>query len=161
MKRITKFTLLGIGALIVVGSFAACSHYRGPEQRAQWMVEKVTNELELNEVQQTKLKRLSDEMMDARKRFKQQFEGSHEQLLALFEQPTLDQNKMLTLVQSHTQAINDGAPGIIASMSEFYDDLTTEQQAEIREFMQEHRDEGHRWGHNNRKSDDSIEEVSR
>lgn len=140
MKRITKISLVVVGTLVLVGAFSACRHHHDPEERAQWMQNKVTKKLELNDTQQLQLKQVSDEMMDARQSMKQQFGDSREQLLGLFEQPTLDQAQILNLLQSHTQAFNERAPGIVAAVGEFYDGLNPDQQAEIREFMHEHRD---------------------
>ena len=139
MKRVTKISLVIVSTLLLVGAFSACRHHHDPEDRAQWMQDKVTKKLELNDTQQLKLKQLSDEMMAARMAMKQQFGDSREQLLVLIEQPTLDQQQIFNLIQSHTQAFNETAPGIVAALGDFYDDLNAEQQAQIREFMQEHR----------------------
>ena len=55
MKRISKYSILVVGALIVVGAFSACSFHGGPEHRAQWVMEKVTKKLKLNDAQQVQL----------------------------------------------------------------------------------------------------------
>jgi len=140
MKRLTKISLISAGALIIVTTISACNHFSKPENRAEWMVDKVTSKLELNEVQQTKLKQLSDEMLSSRKMMRLQFADSHEQIITLFEQTTLDQNKALAIVQSKTQFIEAQAPQMIASFANFYDSLDAEQQAEIKDFMQEHKE---------------------
>jgi Spy/CpxP family protein refolding chaperone len=147
MKTISKIAIVTAGALVVVGSLAACSYHHDPEHRSQWMQEKVTKKLELNDTQQQQLKSVSDEMLNARESMEQQLGNDREQVLALLDQPTLDQDKVLDMIQSHTQAINEGAPGIVAALGDFYDKLSAEQQAEVREFVEEHR--GHRghWDH--------------
>ncbi len=146
MKRLTKLALIGAAALVVVGSISACGHHRDPEQRAQWMVQKVTKKLELNDAQQAKLKALSDEMLNARKAMKQEFKDDREQVLALLDQRQMDQDKMLGMTQSHTQTVNAQAPKIVAAMAGFYDSLTLEQQAKIRTFVAENHGHGP-WGH--------------
>ena len=138
MKRISKFSIFAIGALVVIGSFSACSFRGDPEHRTQWILEKVTKKLELDDAQQVQLKNVSEEILAAREATKQQFGGDREALLALLEQPTLDQDKILSLVRSRTEALNERAPDVIAAVGEFYDGLTAEQQAQIHEFAQEH-----------------------
>jgi protein CpxP len=147
MKRISKFSILVVGALVVIGSFSACSFRGDPEQRAQWMQEKVAKKLELDDAQQVQLKNVSEQILAAREGTKEQFGDDREQLLALLEQPTLDQDKILSLVRSRTEALNERAPDVIAAIGEFYDGLTAEQQAQIREFAQQHHGSRHHGGH--------------
>lgn len=146
MKRISKYSILVVGALIVVGAFSACSFHGGPEHRAQWVMEKVTKKLKLNDAQQVQLNNVSEEIKAAREATEQQFGDDREQLLALLEQPTLDQDKILSLVRSRTEAFNERAPDIVAAVGEFYDGLTGEQQAKVREFAKEHQESGHHRG---------------
>ena len=84
MKRITKFVIIGTGALLLVGTFTACHRHREPEQRAEWMMEKVSKELKLDTAQQEKLKTLSDEMLAVRKAMRQEFGTDREQVIRIF-----------------------------------------------------------------------------
>jgi protein CpxP len=145
MKRITKFVIIGTGALLLVGSISACHRHREPEQRAEWMMEKVSKELKLDQAQQAKFKVLSDEMLATRKAMKQEFGDDREQVLSLLEQPKLDQAKILGMVREHTQAINNSAPKVVAALGDFYDSLTLEQQAEVREFVKERHGHHRHW----------------
>lgn len=144
MKRITKISLIGAGTLAMILTISGCNHFSSPENRAEWMVDRINNKLELTDVQQTKLKALSEEMLSSRKAMKLKFSDSHNQVAALFEQTTLDQNKALGILQSHTQMIEEQAPVMISAFANFYDSLDIEQQAEVREFMQEHKNRRHR-----------------
>ena len=124
----------------MITTISGCSHFRSPENRAQWMVEEVTDELELTETQQVKLKTLSDEMLSTRTSMKEQFGETREQMVALFDQPMLDQDKALNIIKSHTQMVDERAPVMVTAFADFYDSLDTVQQEEIREFMQKHND---------------------
>jgi protein CpxP len=147
MKRITKYSIIVLGTLVVVGSIIACSSHRDPEHRAQWVLEKVGKKLELDETQQVQLKNVSEEILAARVAMKQQVGEDQLQLLALLEQPTLDQDTVLTLIRSRTEDFNERAPDIVAAAGEFYDGLTVQQQSEVREFIQEHKGARRNWGH--------------
>lgn len=142
MKRVTKFSLIGAGALAIITTISGCNHFSSPENRAEWMVDKVSSKLELNDVQQTRLRALSDEMLSSRKAMKTKLSESHEQVTALFEQTTLDQKKALGIVQLHTQTVEEQAPIMISAFANFYDSLDVEQQAKVREFMKEHKERG-------------------
>lgn len=147
MKRLTKISLIGAGALVALTTISGCSHFRSPESRAEWMVDRVSSKLELNETQQAKLKSLSDEMLSTRKEMKLKFGDSREQVAALFEQSVLDQGKAVSIVKSHTKMVDEKAPVMVSAFADFYDSLDVEQQAEVREFIQEHkgRHSGHRF----------------
>ena len=148
MKRISKIVIIAGGAVLLAGSIAACSHHRGPEQRAEWMMEKVSKELKLDEAQQAKLKVLSDDMLAVRKQMRSEFGSDRDQVLGLLDQPKLDQAKILGMVKEHTQTINQQAPKIVAALGDFYDSLSPEQQAEVRKFAKEHHEHHHRhWDH--------------
>ena len=139
MKRLSKLLMLGTGVVFLAGSVTACSHhYRSPEHRSQWMVEKMTKELDLNDVQQARLQVLNKEMQSTRQSMKQQFTDNHEQVLNLLDQPKLDQARVLGMIESHTRNINQRAPKLVSAMAEFYDSLSAEQQARVREHLREH-----------------------
>jgi Spy/CpxP family protein refolding chaperone len=148
MKRMTKFIVFGTGAVLLAGSIAACSHHRTPEKRAEWMTEKVSKELKLDDAQQARLKTLSDEMLSVRKQMRQEFGNDRNEVLSLLDQSKLDQAKLLGMVKEHTRTINEQAPKVVAALGDFYDSLSPEQQAEVRKFIQEHREHHHRrWDH--------------
>ncbi|NOR51489.1 MAG: hypothetical protein GQ470_02615 [Gammaproteobacteria bacterium] len=140
MKRLTKISVIAAGALVMITTISGCSHFRSPENRAQWMVEEVTDELELTETQQLKLKTLSDEMLSTRTSMKEQFGESREQMVSLFDYPMLNQDKALKIIKSHTQMVDEQAPVMVTAFADFYDSLDSEQQIEVREFMQKHND---------------------
>ncbi len=138
MKRVTKYSLITVGVIVIVGAFSTFRHFKDPEHRIQWVVDEVTEELELTEPQQVKLQELRVEVAATHKAAKQKLRDSKGQFHALFEATTLDQGEAVTLVSSHTQFIDDRAPVIAAAFGNFYDSLTTHQQNEIRGFLRKH-----------------------
>lgn len=148
MKRISKIVIITSGAVLLAGSIAACSHHhRTPEQRAEWMTEKVSKELKLDDAQQAKFKALSEDMLAVRKQMRSEFGSDRDQVLDLLDQPKLDQARILGMVKEHTRTINEQAPKIVAAMGDFYDSLSPEQQAEVREFVKEHHGHHRHWNH--------------
>jgi len=110
MKRTTKISLIVVGLIVTVGAFSSFNHFRNTENRVQWLVDEVTEELR----------------------------ESKEQFRALFDTPKLDQDQAVSLVASHTQFVDQHTPIVVAAFGDFYDSLNTDQQSEIRGFLQKH-----------------------
>ncbi|MDH5185032.1 MAG: Spy/CpxP family protein refolding chaperone [Gammaproteobacteria bacterium] len=151
MNRFTRLVIIGSGAVLIIGSITACSHkYREPEYRATKMLEWVADDLELNDVQKDKLTKLSEKMLQSRKNMREQFSRSKDEINQMLSQPTLDQKKILAMVRTHTQSMNEQAPDIIAAMADFYNTLSSEQRVKLREHMDKmHKRHGggHHYGH--------------
>lgn len=146
MKRSTKIATGIISAVVLVGSLAACGPHRSPEERADRMVEKISDKLELSAPQVANLEQLKTTVLDSRQRMRTEHEQLHQSIDEIISQPTLDQQRILELVREKTATINQEAPEIVAAMANFYDNLDLEQQADLRDKIREHR-EHRRWHH--------------
>lgn len=148
MTRISKYSIIGLIGVALLGGAVACSHhYKDPEHRAEYFQSKITKELDLNEVQQAKLQSMVEVMMQVRQEMKAEFENSHQSIDALLQQPQLDRDGMLAMVNRHTTMMNQNAPRVVNAMADFYDSLNDEQRAELREHISKHRGKGHHGGH--------------
>ena len=148
MKTWIKRTLIGaLGATVLLGGLAACSHPRGPmsEERIGELrgkaVDRISGKLDLNEAQKAKLGALADELLAQR----QALRGSAEpraELQAVIAGTQFDRAKAQALLEQKTQAVQGNGPKVIAALGDFYDSLNPEQQAKVRAFMAERR---HGW----------------
>jgi len=143
MKRLTKIAIVSSVLVIGAGMLAACGyHHKTPEERAEWIVKKVSDELDLNDMQKEKLDVVKTEMMKLRKEFNGDRASTRKQVLALVSQPTLDRDALMNMINVRTQAVSNDAPQIVAAFGDFYDSLNPEQQAKVREHIEkgmEHR----------------------
>jgi Spy/CpxP family protein refolding chaperone len=144
-KRIVIFFA---GGTVLAATLVACSHHRyhDPEKRGEWLVEKVTDELELNESQKRKLELVRQEIVLARKEIHADRESTRTEVLAMLEQPQLDRQKVLSMVEQKTASVNQHAPRIVNALGDFYDSLSEAQRQELRTHiaeMNEHRH--HHW----------------
>ena len=136
-----------IASIIAVAGLTACGwHSKSPEDKADYMVEKMTRKLELTESQVVELEKLKDELLSVREEFAGKREETHKSLRELFSHSTLDQQRFVALVRKQTDALNETAPSVISSIAGFYDNLTPEQQAMLREKISDHHGH-HRWYH--------------
>jgi protein CpxP len=139
MNIVIKRTLLAISGLALIGTLAACNHrdHRpDPEAFAQRIMDRVTEKLNLNEEQVARLNGVKEALMTARQEMRKERTDKKSELLSLLDQPTLDQQKALALVNERGDAIKAQAPQVIAAVAAFYDSLTPEQQQTLRTEIQ-------------------------
>ena len=141
-KRIIFFL---IGGALLTATVVACNHgmhFGTAEERGEWMVQKVSKELELNSIQQDKLVKLKNEFLSLRKELRDDRAQLRTDALAMLQQPTLDRDKANAMVSGQLATVNARSPAIIDAVANFYDSLDDTQRNEIREFIQhkiEHR----------------------
>ncbi|HBE93256.1 MAG TPA: hypothetical protein DDW55_12325 [Gammaproteobacteria bacterium] len=145
--KIAKRTIIymAAGALLVSG-VVACNHgmhFGSPEERGEWMVQKITKELNLNETQESRLVDVKDVFLDARKTMRGNRVQHSADVIAMLNQPTFDRDMANAIVSQYIETVNSRAPVIIDAIGNFYDSLDDAQRAELREFV-EHKMEHHR-----------------
>ncbi|MFN3494028.1 MAG: Spy/CpxP family protein refolding chaperone [Hydrogenophaga sp.] len=148
MKTWIKRTLIGaLGATVLVGGLTACGsrgdhrHSGGwSEERVTEMrgraIEKVSEKLELNEVQKQKLAVLADEMLAQRKALRGGMDNPRAEMKNLIAGEKFDRSRAQSLLDEKTAAVQMGGPRVIAAMADFYDSLTPAQQTQVREKME-------------------------
>jgi hypothetical protein len=137
-------TVLTVSVTTGVLAYGAHSAWKmSPDEKAEYMNSKITEKLELNNTQQENLKTLSVTILEMMHEVRSDRTEHMEMVEQLLTEPTLDQAKVLQMIQQKTQMINDKAPRIIASIAGFLDSLDSEQKKELREHMGEHMDRHH------------------
>jgi len=139
MKTRNKLLIGIVTAVAITGGLAACGHHHTAEERANYAVERISNKLDLDTNQVANLEQLKNSLMASRQRVideQGRIDDALEQLLA---NSTLDQQQVLTMIRQRTEAINREAPTIVAAAATFFDNLTPEQQAELRDKIREHK----------------------
>jgi Spy/CpxP family protein refolding chaperone len=143
-----KHLMLTAGAVVLAGTVAACHHPRfsqeAAEDHAAWMTGRVARDLELNDAQKAKLDALKTVLLATGTEAMKQREADRREVTELLAQPTLDRARASALVTHHTRAIEAKAPEVIAAAGDFYDSLTPDQQAKLREEIADHMDH-HPW----------------
>jgi len=139
MKPVTKKILFALGAVGLFASVAAYGHHQchDPEQKGNWIVEKISSELELTEPQVAKLEDVRDQMMNARKQMHQERKGARADVLQLLGQSSLDRDQSLAMINQRLDAIRGKAPQLVNALGDFYDSLTPVQQQELKERIEE------------------------
>ena len=141
--KLTKRTIIYItGIALITTSIVACN--RGtPEERGERMVQKVSEELELTETQQTRLTEVKNEFLEMRKTMRSDREQTKTDIQAMLQQPTFDRTMANSIVNQHIETIHSRSPVIIDAIGNFYDSLDDTQRAELREFIEDKMDHHH------------------
>ncbi len=154
MKRSTKIILgsvvgLGLVGAVTAKQFGACEY--GPDQRADWISQRVSDELNLTTVQQSELQNLKGSALAAFGSMREQ-KPAFSEIEALFA-TEFDQAKAIQLVESRSQTFTQKAPELIAAFANFYNTLDDSQRAEVSEMVENRMQHGPRgrrhgsWGH--------------
>ena len=153
MKTWIRRTLIGaLGAALLVGGLAACSHrYHGfgsgpvsAEDAAKWrerVLERAGKELQLDDAQKQRLGLVFDRLREQRNALVGT-QSPRAEVRALIDGAQFDRTRAQALVDSKTDALRSGSPQLIAAFADFYDGLNPEQQQKLRAWMDKR---GHRW----------------
>ncbi|MDH3634671.1 MAG: hypothetical protein OES20_08185 [Gammaproteobacteria bacterium] len=150
MKLSTKIitaVLLIAGSSGVVYAFSKHGDWgMSPEEKVEFLTDRVTKKLELDRGQQENFTRLAQMvaqlMMDARATRAQHVS----EIEALLEEPSFNQARALELVQQKILMVNEKAPLVIASLAVFLDSLSAEQKQELQGFLEHRHKHHHRYG---------------
>ena len=149
MTKSKKIILASVLSVLTLGGFAAyagagehCgfgSHGFGmqgfnPEKRADFMLQRMTNKLDLNTAQVANLKAVQQLFAEHFKEKKAQKGG---ELLALLDAPSLDQAQALHILESRGAERKAKAPEVIAAIATFTDSLSNEQRVKLKEILQQ------------------------
>ncbi len=146
MKKIAVIVISAItaGGIAIAGIAHA---YGDPQKRANKMVEKMSERMELNDYQETQLLALKDALMAMREDMRETRSQAGESVDELLSAPQLDQQKALQLIDQPMQQVKQNMPAVIAAFAEFWNSLDTTQQAQLRERFYSKFEHHGRWGH--------------
>ena len=140
MKLGKRAIIVITSGVLLIGGVAACKHKMhsaSAEERGEWVVEKVSDDLELNDNQRVKLVAVKDEFLDMRKTIRSDRTQTRAEVLDMLKQPTLDREKMNAIVSQKIATINARSPAIVDAIGNFFDSLDDSQRAELSEFIED------------------------
>jgi len=130
-----------IGSVIAIAGIAAVSTsvlaardggWGG--DRAERMIERVSERLELDDGQRASLDSLATEMQQTRELMRG--DGDlRDEFRNLVTAETFDQSEALSLIEVRTTALQSQAPELVAAAAVFLDGLSAEQKADVESFL--------------------------
>ena len=123
--------ILLIGILISgVGLFSGCRrHSHG--HKAEFMVDYISEALDLNESQQAQLDQIKDELMAKAKGMHADKESLHEELVTQLRSEEIDQVRVKAVIAEHREKMDEIIDLVVVRLAEFHETLTAEQKEKL------------------------------
>ena len=137
-------TILTLGLIATGCKHRSCHFGNSPENKIEFFVEHVSDELDLTETQEAKVKNLAEEV---RSKMESQKNTTHEiytTLLGEIKNNTVNKEKLNSAIENKMNNFNEMKPFFIDKFAEFHNILTPEQRNELVEKMEKlHKRMGH------------------
>ena len=118
--------------LLLIAAFAvACAKHRfqskSPEEKAEWVVQKISGELDLDEAQEAKLNEIKTELLAKHKSFKGDKEQIWDELHTQLRSDKIDQEKVNSIFTEKEAQFSEMRAFAVTKFAEFHAVLTPEQ----------------------------------
>ena len=138
-KRIVAAVLLVVGSSGAVYAFTKHAGWQAtPQEKGQFVTDRVTRELELSTGQRQNLESLVRLVADIVTEARAGRQSKMSEIAELLDETSFNQARALEMVQRETGLVNEKAPLVISSLAVFLDSLDTQQKEKLRQFI-EHR----------------------
>jgi Spy/CpxP family protein refolding chaperone len=131
MKRFFSVFLI---ALTSVGLLTSCKPTA--QDKADYIVKKVTNKLDLDDQQEAKLKKVADKALVLKKQNQDQRDQFHAEIKNLILAENVKEEDIRALMDKKRQQIDDVLPQILPEVLDFHQSLKPEQKQKAVEFME-------------------------
>lgn len=152
MTSKTKKRVLWIALplVVVMGTGAAVAGYKqyGGHHNPERMVQRISEKLDLNDDQKSKLGAVKDALIEGKKAFRQERTEAIDEVIAEVKKSEMDESRIMELIEERTSKIDVIAPGVVAPLVEFHKSLDDGQREKIVNLLEAMRDWG--WGHRGR-----------
>jgi len=131
--------------LLSVAGFAGCRRH-SPDQKAEFMVDYVSETLDLNESQKAHLDQIKEELLEKGSRMHTDKAAMHSELISQLRSEEIDQERLRAMVTEHRVKMEEMIDLAIVKLAEFHKTLTPEQReklvSKLESFKKWH---GHGW----------------
>src|SRR5689334_17657646 len=127
IKKLLALTGLGSLVLFTAAFAGGRCRFADPERRAEFVVDRISDELDLNDTQKSKLDDIKKEVLAARKAHSEDRKGMVKQVIALIESDQWDAKAAESLIAKKRALVDQVSPKVLAKVAEFHAALTPEQ----------------------------------
>lgn len=126
--------------LVMFFGVSACRpwKHKSPEERANWLVKRISKELDLSEGQKQVLNKIKEEFLAKHRSERPQMQENVRSLSELVRSETIDQAKLAELRKKHRAQRESMENFFVEKALEFHKILTPEQRAKAAELLQKH-----------------------
>ena len=144
MRRKYLIPIIGLFAVLSALVIAGCYH-KTPEERAEYVVQRLASTLKLDTAQTAKLEKMKEDFLAQRPEMEKMRKESMADIKEMMLSPQLDQarlNARMEKVQAHT---SDMIRFVTVKFAELHDMLTPEQRGKLVEEIEKHAERHHHW----------------
>lgn len=137
------YIALIIGLVFGVGFFSGCrphGHHRG----AEFVVDYVSEVLDLTEAQQQQLNQIKEELMAKREQMHATKARYHDEIVAQLLSEEINQARVKEIIAEHRAQMDEMVDLMVGRFAEFHSTLTPEQKTKLVNKLEEF----HKWHHN-------------
>jgi Spy/CpxP family protein refolding chaperone len=136
---ITVIAVLGLGSALFFG----CRH-DGPHKGAAFMMDYLTEALDLNEEQQTRANAIRDEILIKAQAMRSGKKQMHDELKAQLSSTKIDTTRVKELVAEHRAEMDEMIDLVVDRIADFHQTLSPEQRNKLLEKLEKFE----KWHHN-------------
>jgi len=127
-----KGLYISVVALLIAGvaGLSGCRRH-SHAHKAEFMVDYITDTLDLTESQQEQLNRIKDELMEKAQQMHTDKESMHEELVAQLRSEEIDQALVKVKIAEHRAQMDDIIDLMVVRLAEFHKTLTPEQKEKL------------------------------
>jgi len=129
LKKGLYLTLIAF-LLISIAGFAGCRRH-SPHQKAEFMVDYVSETLDLNESQKAHLDKIKDEMLEKGIQMRADKATMHAELITQLRSEEIDQDRLKSMVTAHKVKMEELIDLAIVKLAEFHKTLSPEQREKL------------------------------
>ena len=129
---VKKGITISIIALLIAGvaGLSGCRRH-SHAHKAEFMVDYITETLDLTESQQEQLNRIRDELMEKAQQMHSNKESMHEELVAQLRSEEIDQAHVKAKIAEHRAQMDEIIDLMVVRLAEFHKTLTAEQKEKL------------------------------
>jgi protein CpxP len=126
-----SLTILLVGALITsLGLFSGCRR-SSDAHKAEFMVDYISETLDLDDSQQAQLNQIKDELMAKARQIRAGQASMHAELVAQLRSEEIDQARVKALIAEHRAQMDEIIDLIVVRLAEFHRTLSPEQKEKL------------------------------
>ena len=129
LKKVLPITL-AISLILGLSVFSGCRRH-SPQKRAEFVVDYITESLDLTQSQQEHLNQIKDELIEQGRQMHEDKAMHRDEIIAQLQSKEIDQERLKVLVAQHRARMDEMLNVMIPKLAEFHRTLSPEQKTKL------------------------------
>ena len=143
MKKKKLLVMALVSFFTVLTLFSGCRHH-SRSHKAEFMVDYITETLDLNQSQETELNRIKDEIMEKSRQLHANRETMFNEMVIQLRSEVIDQDRVRVMIADHRAQMDELIDFALPLLVEFHSTLTPDQREKLISKLEKFKDRHHR-----------------